>query len=415
MAFSDMFPSLSKSSNKPAPQPPPGKRVLPAIGVDIGSGSIRAARVSKIDDDGFAVIEAFGVAPLKSDAVEAGTIRQKTMVAAALRKVLEAVGSTSNVIIGINVPEQAVARLAVPATFKPAERLSSIRATTPQLGTALQVGEADLSLNYVRQEQLGEERMAAVLVGGVDSGRLKTLLEVCRAAGITPRAVDLSGAGTLRALVRDVPTSEEVQAIVDVGATSTSVIVREGLYIRSVRTIPGGGAQITKALSMSMKDAPDVAEMRKMRMRLPVADEAAAAPAAEAPVEQPALGFDGLVDQNADNDYQRQLAVRTAAEKALAEAVDLLVDQIASTIESDAAAMGVATPHVALCGGTALLGGFRQRLERRLRVDVRLGHPWARLAQTKDHDRFFHNGREDPRLMMSLATAAGLALWRPIS
>lgn len=411
MVFNLSMPTSKK--DKGPEQQRIGKMVLPAVGVDIGSGSVRAVRVSKIDGDGFAVIDKFGIAQLVSDSVEAGHIKKTQTVAAAMIKALQAAGSTKNVIVGINIPEEAVARIALPAAIRPTERADSIRATSPQIGASLQLGEAELSLNYVRQELAPDgSQMAAVIAAGVHHDQLEKILEVCRIAKVVPRAIDLSGAGLLRALVRDSPQSNDVAALVDVGATSTTVVIREGVYLRSVRVIPGGGDSLTRALESVMRDNKDAAEIRKLRMGLPVAPDGQMSAQAQQ-VSAQGLGFDGILDQK--DAYDEQLAARSQAEKHLSEAVDMLVDQIAQAIETDAQAMGVATPHVALCGGTALMRGFRQRLNRRLRVEVLIGHPWARLANTKEHAEYFREGREEPRIMLSLATATGLALWRPVT
>lgn len=403
-------PSFSRSSKKATVEKAKvGKPSLPAVGVDIGSGSVRAVRVSKVDKDGFAVIDRFGIAQIASDAVETGHIKKPQMVATALLKALQAAGSSKNVVVGINVPEQVVARLALPSAIKHDERADSIRATSPQLGATLQLSDAELDLNFVRQENAPDGRtMAAVIAAGVHQEQLQKTLEVCRLANVTPRAVDLTAAGTLRSLVRDLPTSTDVAAVVDVGATATTVIIREGLFLRSVRVIPGGGLMLTRALASVMRDHPDAAEQRKMRMAVPEGVEAPVS----APPQNASLGFDGVLDST--DTYQDQLADRTHAERGLAQAVEQLIDQIASAIEADASSMGVPTPHVALCGGTALLRGFRQHLARRLRVEVLIGHPWARLADKKEHADYMRDGREDPRLMLSLATASGLALWRPV-
>jgi Tfp pilus assembly PilM family ATPase len=120
-------------------------------------------------------------------------------------------------------------------------------------------------------------------------------------------------------------------------------------------------------------------------------------------------GYGLALDEEED---LKRLSSESSVENAMTLAAGTLIDQIAQAVEADAGS--VATRYVALCGGGAQLRGFKERLQRRLGVDVRLGQPWAHLARTRSNLDYFHNGREDPRLMLSLTTATGLALWRDI-
>ena len=113
-----------------------------------------------------------------------------------------------------------------------------------------------------------------------------------------------------------------------------------------------------------------------------------------------------------DTVTRRKFLKLTTGAVAVGAAAPLLsIDQIAQAIESDS---GAATRYIALCGGTCLLRGFQERLERRIGVDVRKGHPWARLERSKANVDYFVQGREDPKLMLTLTTATGLALWRDV-
>jgi Tfp pilus assembly PilM family ATPase len=149
----------------------------------------------------------------------------------------------------------------------------------------------------------------------------------------------MAAAGTLRALVRDLDGSRDLATIVDVGATRTTVITREGLHLRSVRTLPTGGLDLTKALMSATKESLAAAEKRKYQLRLPVVS---------VDVNTPMETYGGL-DPDADEDYLRALADQTSAEQALGAAVDSLVDQIAQAIETDNENLGRFTHHLALC------------------------------------------------------------------
>lgn len=365
------------------------------MGLDLGSTGVRAVKVSGVDDDGFAVVERFALVPLRSDAISAGKIRNPQLVAQAAKRALKAVkASPGQIVVGLTASEQGVGRLALPASVKPTEREASIRTMGAQVVPAVPLAEAALSTNFVREENTAEgRRVAALVVGAALRSDVEILVKVCQLAGFEARAVDLSGAATLRALVRDLPGSRDIATVVDIGATTTTIITREGLYVRSSRGFTGGGADLTRAIASAARESLEDAEKRKYSLRLPTQSGAINS------------GYGGLGDDDAT-----RLSNETAVERSLVTAADLLVDQIAQIVESESSS--ARTNSVALCGQTALLRGFKERLSRRIGIDVRIGHPWARLERSKHNAEHFHAGREDPRLMLALATAIGLGLWK---
>lgn len=366
------------------------------VGLDLGSTGVRAVKLRGVDDEGFAIIERFALVPMRGDAIVAGKVRNPQLVAQAAKRALKAVKAPSGaVVVGLTAAEQGIARIALPAAVRQSERLSAIKTMQVQIAAAVPMNDAALSANFVREESTADgRRVAALLVAAALEHDVDLLTKVCQLAGFEPRAVDLAGAGTLRALVRDLPGSRDNATIVDIGATTTTVITREGLYLRSSRGFTGGGIDLTRAIAGAARESLEDAERHKFSLRLPTQ------------LTQTATGYGGL----GDDDDATRLAAETAIERALGTAADLLVDQIAQTVESDA--LSGVTRNVALCGQTALLRGFKERLQRRLGVEVRIGHPWARLERSKLNAEHFHGGREDPRLMLALATATGLALWR---
>ena len=366
------------------------------VGLDLGSTGVRAVKLRGVDAEGFAVIERFAIVPLKSDAIVGGKIRNPQLVAQAAKRALREVkASSGDVVVGLTAAEQGIGRIALPSSIRQSERVSTIRNMQAQIAAAVPIADAALSPNFVREETTADgRRVAALIVAAALEQDVDLLAKVCQMSGFDARAVDLAAAGTLRALVRDIPGSRDNATIVDIGATTTTVITREGLYVKSARGFAGGGNDLTRAIAGAAREGLEDAERRKLSLRLPTQLSAVSS------------GYGGLGD---DDDLTR-LAAETAVERALGTAADVLVDQISQTVESDAGSNP--THSIALCGQTALLRGFKERLQRRLGAEVRIGHPWARLERSKHNADHFHQGREDPRLMLALATAVGLALWR---
>ena len=394
-----------------APSEKPGSLILPAIGVDIGSSAVRAVRVTKINNDGYAIVDRLAIVQLKPDIVKEGRIKNAVYVGRAVNKALETLNSSKNVVIGIASPQQSISRNVLSTVISPPQRLSVIRTTVDTIGSNLSVSDAQLAINYVRRERKADDsEVAALLIAGVHNDAYEAIENVCIAADIVPRATDLSGVGTLRAVVRDEPESSSFGAVVDIGATTTTIMIREGLRLHSIRVIPEGGASLTKALQGTMKgDLIDV-ERKKLSMSIPIAAPKEVGSSAATS----GLALEGMFSE--DDEYRSQLAAANQSVRAVAEAAERLVDTIAASIESDVSQMGVnQTPHVALTGGTSMMAGLREALDRRINADVNLAAPWALLEQNKYNAPYMTPaGLGDPGIMGNLTTAVGLSLWRPM-
>jgi cell division ATPase FtsA len=201
--------------------------------------------------------------------------------------------------------------------------------------------------------------------------------------------MDLSGAALLRALTRANPQYGEVSTVVDIGASKVVVATRSGHHLRSVRTTAGAGVEMTRALAQAVGCTFEEAENIKRGMRLPA------------------------VERNTVDGYAKAEQEQISpAERILSQSVNMVVDSIAQSIEADAANFGSYTQGVTLCGGTSLLRGVKDRLQRRVGVPVIIGRPWAEVERSRRNAAFFIEGQLDPRVLLSLSTAIGLALWK---
>jgi type IV pilus assembly protein PilM len=371
------------------------------VGVDIGTTAVRAARVLGVDDDGFAVVSHIASVPLRNDAVLSGRIRNPQAVAMALVRACDQVGAKRNqVVVGAIATEAAVARLTLPSAVRERERLAAVRTMGVQVSPAIAPIDSVMAIHPVG-EQTAIDGTASVTVNlaATLQSELAAISNVCRLAKVTPRAIDLLAAGTMRSLVRDMPSSKEVSAIIDVGATTTRVITREGIHLRSVRCFPNGGFDLTRALATAAKESFDDAERRKWAMSLP----------SQAVADLSGLrgSYAGLEDDEED-EYTRKMTQQNIVERSLSAAAEMLVDQIAGAIDQDTPG---ATRALTLCGGTALMRGMKERLQKRVGAEVRIGHPWARLERSRANEKHFLAGKEDPRVMLEMVSAIGLGLW----
>jgi type IV pilus assembly protein PilM len=364
------------------------------IGIDIGSTEIRAVEVAGVNLDGFAIVSKLGTSPLPDGAVSGGRIKKPEEVAVALVSALR-MGKIPRygAVVGFGAPDAAIAKMMLPSSVRPNERISTIQALGRPLSPSFSLEDSVISTSLIEVSPSPEGLpMATIDIAAVFKEELDTIKKVCKLAKITPKAIDLTGAALLRSLTRANPMFGEVGTVVDVGATKTTVATRQGLFLRSLRTTVGGGSDLTRALMTVTGESWEESERRKFTMKLNNSKQ---------------VGFDSSY---LEQDYVDQRA--SMVDDALSEAVDILVDTIAQSVEADAANNANYTQGVLLCGGCVLLRGFKDRLQSRIGVPVAIGRPWADIEPNRRNASYFSEGKIDPRVLLKVAPAVGLALWR---
>lgn len=366
------------------------------VGVDIGATAVRAVEVAGVDANGFAIVTRLAIVPLEPGAVVAGRVRNPKAVSAALLTALrEAKLPRYGVVLGMSSPDTALARLPLPAVIRPDEREGAIRSADRPLAATFTLDESSLSTQTIRVDTAADgTQVAVVAVAAALRSEVEALQQVCRLARVTPRAVDLSGVATVRALTRLDPASNEVATVVDIGASKTTVATRAGMHVRSLRVTAGAGSDLTRAIAAITEEDFDTAERRKLAYRL------------RTQVQQ-TQGFSyGFEEEDPS------VEALTPMDRAVSSAVDALVDSVAQAVETDAANHGSFSQGVTLCGGTALLRGLKDRMQQRVGVPVQIGRPWAEIERSSRNAAYFTDGVADPRVLLSIATATGLALWK---
>ena len=366
------------------------------VGVDIGTTTIRVVEVAGVDAEGFALISRIGLAQLPPGAVIGGRIRSTRDVSVGLVRALRAAGvQRQGFVLGLSSPEVALTTMVFPSTVRASERDGAIRAMGRPLGATFGL-ESSAIATYLAGSTSTQEGITMSTIGVAAAMRddVTNLETVCDLARCSPLAIDLSGAALLRSLTRVNPSAGEVGTIVDVGASKVLVATRQGMYLRSLRTTVGAGDEVSRAIASANRSSFEDAEQAKYAMRLSSAS-------AET------FGGYGLEDE-----VGTSAGRRSPADAAFSSSVDLLVDSIAQSIEADASNFNSMSQGVNICGGTALLRGFKDRLQQRLGIPVANARPRAEIERSRRNAEFFIDGRPDPRLLLTLSTAVGLALWK---
>jgi type IV pilus assembly protein PilM len=314
------------------------------VGLEIGSTALRAVELRKPDAARPTVVRRM-TAPLPAGAAEHGEIVDPVALGAALKRLWASAGFTSRqVVLGIGGQRVLARDLTVPRM-----PLKRIRESLPFLvQETLPVPVDQVLLDFYPVEQ-GEGEHGPVVHGLLVAALASTVranVAGVQAAGLTVAGVDIVPFALARALRHDLePTG--ASAIVDLGASATTVILTEGRVPRFVRVIPTGGDDLTAALV----DRLGIEKARAEEAKRLVGGE---------PGELP----DDLREApEVVRDFQR----------------DLLLDLRNTLGYYTNSHAGVAVQRIVLTGGGAAVGGFEDLLVRVSGSAVQRGDPFRRV------------------------------------
>lgn len=340
------------------------------MGVDIGTRTVTLAEVRLAK--GRPTITNFGGTELPPDAVREGEILDGAAVAKALQHLLERTDvKARKVWLGVANQRVVVRQLDLP-WMEEQERAQSLRFQAAE-HLPIPIDDAELD-SHIIEEVVAEDgtRTLRTLLVAAHRDMVAAHVDVAEQAGLRPLGVDLTPFAVLRAVGTTSDLDDQLEAVVDVGAGVTSIVVHHAGTPAFVRILVTGGDVITKALAETGEMSVDDAEMTKRQLT--------ARPGSE--------HGSGL---------QRTLADRTQA----------LVDEIRTSLDFHQTQTGAGrVGSVVLTGGGSLLAGLPERLADELHLPVELGSVFDRVEVTNT-DR---TPEELARFGPSLAAAVGLAL-----
>jgi type IV pilus assembly protein PilM len=229
------------------------------IGLDIGTVSIRAAESSNSKDG--PVISNFGHILLAPGVVQNGAVQDEPAVTAALKQLWSTFKFRSrNVALGVT-HQQIVVRETTVANL-PAKEMR--KALPFQVRDALPLPPERSLIDFYPLEAPSGDTVRGLLIAAPKEPVMAAIRAI-EAAKLHVVHVDLASFALLRAASR---LDEQVEALVDIGAHATSVMVHHDGEPLIVRTIPRGGNEITKTIADRLDLPLQEAEELKCRVGL---------------------------------------------------------------------------------------------------------------------------------------------------
>jgi type IV pilus assembly protein PilM len=347
------------------------------VGLDIGTSGVRAAELST--GKGPATLERFGQVALPAGAVRDGEVIDADTVAAAIKQLwAQAKFSSKKVVVGVANQKVVVRQVDLP--WLPTAELKKSLAFQVQDFIPMPVEQAILDFHPLEEftSDTGA-RMLRVLLVAASRDMVGSALSAVEKAGLTPSMVDLNSFAVLRSMVGPETGlgSLEAEALVDVGASVTNIVVHQGGVPRFVRILLMGGGDITDAVAERMGVPLDQAESVKQTTGL-----AAVAGAAEA----------------------------HPANRAIEQTGSALVEEIRGSLDYYLAQPGAARiGRVTLSGGGSRLTGLVERLSAATRLPVEPARPMSLLKLGKTGLTNEQLAYVEPMVSVPVGLALGVA------
>jgi type IV pilus assembly protein PilM len=317
-----------------------------AIGLDIGTSSVRAAELA-LRASGPELVH-FGQIALPEGTLRDGEVVDQAAVTEAIKELWAGVKfSHKKVTVGVANPRVVVRQVEVP--YLTGDELR--KALLLLVGDQVPIDTDQAVLDFAPLEEIrtsdGARSLSGLLVAGVEEMIVRSVDAVI-AAGLNPTVVDLNSFAVLRAIARTpgLGLNARPEAVVDIGADLTNIIVHENGIPRFVRILLSGGRQVTHALVNDMGMSLIDAEQTKREV--------------------------GLVEETGPMAPAIRIMSRAALE---------LIEEIRGSLDYySATSTNGSVTRVVLSGGGARLTGFPERLADRLRVPVEVGSTLSGLS-----------------------------------
>jgi type IV pilus assembly protein PilM len=321
------------------------------VGLDIGTSGVRAAELSV--GRGGRTLERFGQVPLPTGAVRDGEVMDAGVVAEALRTLWsQAKFSSKRVVVGVANQKIVVRQVDLP--WLPDHELRSSLAFQVQDSIPMPVEQAILDFHPL--EEFTDEsgaKMLRVLLVAASRDMVSNALDAVVKAGLQPSTVDLNSFAVLRSVAHAENGAPDVraEALVDVGASVTNIVVHQAGVPRFVRILLMGGGDITDAVAERLGVPIEQAEAVKQTTGLSPSQ--------------------GAVENQPTN-------------RAIEAAGASFVDEVRGSLDYYLAQPGaVRIERLVLSGGGSLLRGLPERLEAAARLPVERARPLTLLQVGK--------------------------------
>lgn len=248
------------------------RKNAPLVGVDLSSTSVKVLELVR-NGAGYRV-EGYAVEPLPANAVQEKTIADVDAVGETIRKAIKRAGTKTKT-CAMAVPGSAVITkmITMPAALKEDELEAQVQLEADQyIPYALE--EVNLDFNVLGTTE-GNPETVDVLLAASRSENVDMRMAAAEIAGLLPKVMDVEPYAVETAFTRVMEggageaDSDRLVAILDIGATMTSLDVISNEQLIYTREQPFGGKQLTEEVMRRYGMSYEEAGLAKKDGQLP--------------------------------------------------------------------------------------------------------------------------------------------------
>ncbi len=236
-----------------------------AIGLDLGATSARVAILTpgRVEGRPSVTVHGLGWLPLPPGTIVNGEVVDAAVLTSALKRLWDIHDfGCDHVILGIANPQVLVRDIEIP-NLTPAQRVKALPFQAREI-VALPIEQ--VILDFV---PLGEADPVSKLLNGLliatPRKPVLTAVEAVERAGLKVARVDLSSFALLRSIADE---HLAVEAVIDVGADLTTIVIHNRGVPKLVRTLARGGQELSERLMDRMSLNHEQAERAKYEIGL---------------------------------------------------------------------------------------------------------------------------------------------------
>ncbi len=229
------------------------------VGLDIGSRTIKAAEIVKTSRGHR--LKKFGVIDIAADAIQEGEIKDPETVAGSIRKLFKqaklkeknvatSVGGYSVIVKKINVQQM------------PEDQLQETIHFEAEQYIPFDINEVNLDFQILEQSENNLNQMSVLLIAAKQD-MINSYVDLIHMAGLQPSIIDVDAFSLQNIFELNYGIKTGNVALVDIGASKTSLNVLRGDSSEFIRDIPFGCDQINQQIISHLNCSSEEAEKFK--------------------------------------------------------------------------------------------------------------------------------------------------------
>jgi len=229
------------------------------IGLDIGSGSIKAAEIIETKHGG--TLKNFGIIDIAHGAIEEGTINKPETVAESLQQLFKSSGfNENNVAVSIGGYSVIVKKIVVQTMAE--EKLQETIHFEAEQYIPFDISDVNLDFQILGESESNPNQMNVFLVAAKKE-MLDDYINLMNLAGLNPCIIDVESFALQNSFEASYDAQNQDVALIDIGASKTSLNILKNAASVFMRDVSLGCGQINQKIMSLIECSFEEAEQLK--------------------------------------------------------------------------------------------------------------------------------------------------------